>query len=173
MKKTLFTVILMLLVSMVANVLLWKRSKEKDNSEEYRRETHIDTIPYRMPVPVDSFVVKYITEMLPVNPNKALPEDSVTVDTMITAIVSGNDSVAVTVPITQKVYEDSTYRAYVSGYHPALDSITIFQRNEIVYIRSPTKPKRWGIGIQAGYGITPKRVEPYIGIGISYNILSF
>ena len=34
------------------------------------------------------------------------------------------------VPITQKVYEDSSYTAYVSGFHANLDSITI--RNKII-----------------------------------------
>lgn len=33
--------------------------------------------------------------------------------------------------------------------------------------------KRWGIGVQAGIGLTPNKVEPYIGIGIHYNILSW
>ena len=35
------------------------------------------------------------------------------------------------------------------------------------------KPKRWGIGVQGGVGITPKLVQPYIGIGVSYNLFTF
>ncbi len=169
MKKSLFILVFLLIASIVANVLLWKRSQLEEH-----REIFIDTIPYLQPVPVDSLVVRYVTEKLPLATKPTVPVDTVSIDTLVTVSRGETkDSVEVVLPITQKVYEDSTYRAYVSGYHPALDSIEIFRRNEVVYIRSPTKPKRWGIGIQVGYGITPKRAEPYIGIGISYNLLSF
>ncbi len=169
MKKSLFILVFLLIASIVANVLLWKRSQLEEH-----REIFIDTIPYLQPVPVDSLVVRYVTEKLPLATEPMVPVDTVSIDTLVTVSRGETkDSIEVVLPITQKVYEDSTYRAYVSGYHPALDSIEIFRRNEVVYIRSPTKPKRWGIGIQVGYGITPKRAEPYIGIGISYNLFSF
>lgn len=84
------------------------------------------------------------------------------------------DSVEVLVPITQKVYEDSTYRAYVSGFNAKLDSISIYRRTE--YITSniivKSKPKRFSIGVQTGYGITPKGFQPYIGIGVTYNLIN-
>lgn len=35
------------------------------------------------------------------------------------------------------------------------------------------KPKRFGIGMQAGYGINARGLSPYVGIGLSYNILKF
>ncbi len=169
MKKSLFILVFLLIASIVANVLLWKRSQIEEH-----REIFIDTILYHQPVPVDSLVVRYVTEKLPLATKPTVPVDTVSIDTLVTVSRGETkDSVEVVLPITQKVYEDSTYRAYVSGYHPALDSINIFRRNEVVYIRSPTKPKRWGIGIQVGYGITPKRAELYIGIGISYNLFSF
>lgn len=169
MKKSLFILVFLLIASIVVNVLLWKQTQVEE-----RREIYIDTIAYRRPVPVDSLVVRYVTEKLPLADNLNEPIDTVSVDTLVT-VGRGEtkDSIEVVLPITQKVYEDSTYRAYVSGYHPALDSINIFRRNEVVYIRSPTKPKRWSIGIQVGYGITPRRAEPYIGIGISYDLFTF
>ncbi|MDE5774187.1 MAG: hypothetical protein K2H86_07000 [Muribaculaceae bacterium] len=172
MKKAIIILAVLLIASIVANVCFYMRDGP---TVEERSELRIDTIPYRLPVPVDSVVVRYTTEVLPVaeqssGENKTSLAESV-VDTML--IVSPRDSVAVTIPITQKVYEDSTFRAYVSGYKPALDSIEIYKRTETIYIRSPTKTKRWGIGIQAGCGLTPNRVQPYIGIGITYNILTF
>ncbi len=168
MKKGLIITLILLVASIVANVLLWKQSQVEE-----RREIFVDTIPYRKPIPVDSFVINYVTEKLPVA--NTSDERVSTVDTLLaTTEPDSKDSVEVTIPITQKIYEDSTYRAYVSGFHPALDSIFIFQRNEVVYIRSPTtKTKRWGVGIQVGAGLTPHRVEPYIGIGISYNLFQF
>lgn len=84
------------------------------------------------------------------------------------------DSIDVLVPMTQKVYEDSTYRAYVSGFNASLDSIFVFQRTE--YITNTrvvkSKPKRFSIGVQAGYGITPKGFQPYVGLGVSVNLFN-
>jgi len=35
------------------------------------------------------------------------------------------------------------------------------------------KPLRYGLGVQVGYGITNKGLSPYVGVGISYNIIRF
>ena len=66
-----------------------------------------------------------------------------------------------------------------TGYRPQLDSIQIYQTTEYITkeIKTVTKPKRWGIGLQAGYGVSFSNMQikatPYIGIGISYNILTW
>lgn len=130
-------------------------------------DTIVDTIPYKLPVPVDSVVLRYETVKLPVIDNV----DSNQPDTVIKV-----DSMYVEVPIVQKEYKDSAYQAWVSGYRVNLDSINVFQKTitetNTVYINS--RPKRWGLGIQVGAGLAGQRkIEPYIGIGISYNILSW
>lgn len=73
----------------------------------------------------------------------------------------------------QAYYEDSIYRAWVSGYRPKLDSLQIFPRtvyqtvtNDIYHTIIPKK-KRWGLGLQAGYSY-PGGL--YVGAGISYNL---
>lgn len=85
------------------------------------------------------------------------------------------DSAEVVIPMCQRIYEDSTYRAYVSGYNAQLDSIFVFRRSECItktrILQSP--PKRFSVGLQAGYGYTPKGFQPYVGIGVSVNLLSF
>ena len=84
------------------------------------------------------------------------------------------DSVSVQIPITQRVYETDRYRAVVSGYQPSLDNLLIYQPSQVVRIKD--KPKRWGIGVQVGYGITVKgspQFAPYIGVGVSYNLFTF
>ena len=35
------------------------------------------------------------------------------------------------------------------------------------------KKTRWGLGIQAGYGASKDGLTPYIGVGVSYNVLSW
>lgn len=89
-----------------------------------------------------------------------------------------NDTLFVPVPIEKKVYEDSLYRAEISGYRASLDRIDIYQRKQIVTQTATifvAERKRWGIGLQAGYGAMPAdgtiRLAPYIGIGLSYDLI--
>lgn len=81
-------------------------------------------------------------------------------------------------PREVKVYEDERYRAEVSGYQPSLDRIDIYVPERVVTkVVETRKPARWGIGVQVGYGAQIDggkiRGTPYVGVGISYNILTF
>lgn len=76
----------------------------------------------------------------------------------------------------QAYYEDSLYRAWISGYRPRLDSLQIFPRtiyqtvtNDIYHTIAPKK-KCWGLGLQAGYGFYPGQSGFYVGVGVSYNL---
>jgi hypothetical protein len=75
-------------------------------------------------------------------------------------------------PVEQKIYRDSNYTAYVSGYNPNLDSLKVYPKTVTVtndIVRIPKCPsKKWGLGIQAGYSYP---AGSYVGIGISYNLL--
>lgn len=80
----------------------------------------------------------------------------------------------------QVVWQDSLSRVYASGILPQIDSVQHFVSERIVtreLTKVVKKPCRWGIGIHAGYGgtLNDGRVfaSPYIGIGISYNIISW
>lgn len=48
-------------------------------------------------------------------------------------------------------------------------SITKSQRN---YINLP-KQKRFGLGVNVGYGISKSGLSPYIGFGVNYNLINF
>ena len=66
------------------------------------------------------------------------------------------DSVKVKIPITQKVYEDSLCKVWVSGYEPNVDSVEVYQRR-IYYPVAVEKEKR-----------DPKivvTIGPYMGFG--------
>ncbi len=136
------------------------------------RDTVFDTITIEMPVPKDSTVVRYIVRTLPV---ADYPKDSNSLQIGKdfgdeTDSVTKADSAKVALPITRKVYEDSTYRAIVSGYEPSLDELTIYNRTIREVEVQREKLRRWSIGIQGGYGMTPKGFQPYIGVGVTYRI---
>jgi hypothetical protein len=62
---------------------------------------------------------------------------------------------------------------------PQVDSVQHYISERIVtreLTKVVKKPCRWGLGIHAGYGVfyDKKFIQsPYVGVGISYNILSW
>ena len=99
-----------------------------------------------------------------------LPSDTVRL------VTTQHDTVEVLIPMEQKHYRDSLYDAWVSGYRANLDSLHVYPVTKLITttITVREKTKRWGIGPQIGVGLSPKGAGvPYVGVGISYNILSF
>ena len=86
--------------------------------------------------------------------------------------VSGDtvrDTVFVPVPVTQRVYEGGNYKAYVSGYKPKLDSISIY--NNYIYVKEDRK--RFGVGAGVGLGIGRGGVSPCISVSLYYKLFEF
>lgn len=141
------------------------RFRMRNQGEQLKTDTiytvYVDTIPYYKPVPKDSVVIRYVTGSLPV------------ADVREVDFPNKSDSVRVEIPITQKVYEDSIYTAYVSGYHAQLDSMVFRLPHIETTVTQKMKPKRWNVGVQTGYGIGKNGFFPYIGIGIQYKIWEF
>ena len=89
--------------------------------------------------------------------------------------VDGNP-IYLPVPISSYLFtDDSTYRIDMEGYHVKARSIEVYPRTitqtVIERIEVPGTPKRWGIGISAGGALTPHGVQPYIGVGVQYNLI--
>ncbi|MDE6854744.1 MAG: hypothetical protein K2J38_06765 [Muribaculaceae bacterium] len=90
---------------------------------------------------------------------------------VLTDSTGATDSVEATVPCTQAVYAGEGYKAYVSGYRPKLDSIILHHPSATVVRAAPAAERRFSIGVQAGYGLTPRGMQPYVGVGITWKIL--
>jgi hypothetical protein len=94
------------------------------------------------------------------------------------------DSVLIQLPITQSIYTDSTYTAYITGYDCMLDSIFTYNTlMEITHTIETTinntiviQPKKWGFCIYGGvgvqYGVITRKIDfgPQVGIGFYYRI---
>lgn len=156
-----------LLIGFALGVIAYKYNKHNAQSDVDATVQTItyDTLYCRIPVPYDSAVVRYVDKYVEVS--------QTVVDSII---VRSGDSIPVTIPITQKEYRDSTYEAWVSGYDVKLDSIRVFGKtitNTEYRTIQVAKAKRWGIGVQVGYGYGTKGFTPYVGVGIHYNIFSW
>ena len=148
MRKLLWILVVLLVIACVA---AWFRPHEP-LSAEIRTETKIQTV-----VKLDTVLISAPISVF----WQILPNDTVRIgDTLLHR--------------KQVVYEDSLYRAVVSGYvDPRLDSMTVYPRtvyqtvtNDIYHTINP-KNKRWGLGLQAGYGYPG---GAYIGVGVNYNL---
>lgn len=92
-----------------------------------------------------------------------------------------HDSVQVELPYISKEYQDSTYKAWISGFKDVnLDSIEVYQKTKTIQVNNTNyitkyKNRPFSVGIQAGYGydFMNKRALPFIGIGVQYNLFSF
>lgn len=113
----------------------------------------VDTLKFYTPKPVKVFKIRH--------------------DTLKIAVAG--DTLATALPIESKVYKDSSYTAYISGYNAQLDSIYI--RAPTTYITTNTEKiitrnKRFNIGVIGGFGLglKSKSFEPFVGVGVSYSL---
>lgn len=190
-------VVCLLMAAALGLTLLKDCSREETESvtrEVVRtHEVKVDTTFVEVPVPRDSAVLRYVTVPLPLAPGAdssaptcaaGLPQaesESTRAEETRFGIVQARqsadspDSALVQIPITQKEYADSSYRAWVSGYMASLDSIEIYNRTVLVtekVTETITKQARrkWGftVGPTLGAGWNGSHFAPYIGLGLTW-----
>jgi len=148
MKNRIMTTIIILLSFILGLTIGWFSSKyfksQKTNNIRTDTVTVVDTTIYSQLVPYLVSVPKYV-------PLK---------DTVIR-----NDTIYI--PILQKVYKGQDYKAWVSGYNAALDSIQIYPKT--LYINK-SNTRRWGLGLMGGYGFSTHGLTPFVGVGLYYKI---
>lgn len=125
---------------------------------------------------------KLLIDTIYITHTDTLPVLRTEVHTKYVSIPVYRDSIvtdSVQLEVVQRTYsDDSTYTAYVSGVavdsFPRLDSISVRQRTIIIdheIERTITKKRPLTFGVQggAGYGITTKKPDIYLGIGLQLN----
>lgn len=103
-------------------------------------------------------------------------------DTVEVPVIIEKDGVVDTVrlpsvlEIERKEYRSENYYAVVQGFRPELLRLDLYPEREIIYnteVQRIRKNKRFGVGVQVGYGITGNELRPYIGVGLQYNFITF
>ena len=136
-----------------------------DGTKEPPRErivSHVDTL----------YVRDTVTVYKPSKVTRTV-KDTVRMIVKETQIDTMHDTVFVYLPQESIVWQDDRCIVYAHGINPQVDSVTHFNTNMVVTKTVTSKPKRWGIGVSAGYGMSKDGLSPYIGLGISYNIIRF
>lgn len=105
--------------------------------------------------------------------------DRVKLDSILVPVVDSvkiHDTTFVYLEREKVTWRDSLCEVYASGIMASVDSVRHFQEYKYITIETqvPVKVKsHWGLGVNAGYGVGKGGFTPYIGVGISYNLLSW
>lgn len=105
--------------------------------------------------------------------------DRVKLDSVLVPVVDSvkiHDTTFVYLEREKVTWRDSLCEVYASGIMASVDSVRHFQEYKYITIETqvPVKVKsHWGLGVNAGYGVGKGGLTPYVGIGISYNLLSW
>ena len=156
MKKATWTTVAVLLVSIAMNV--WQCIHQPQPHTDVRTDT----------------VWQDTTIYTPTAAETISTEKVLFVTVPVTAWDTVHDSVRISLPVEQRRYDDSIYTAWVSGYEPRLDSITVRQRTitttitETIVKQSP----RLSLGIQCGAGIgtISRKPDIYVGVGAQWRM---
>lgn len=86
-----------------------------------------------------------------------------------------HDTVAVLLPREQVVYQDTSYYAVVSGFQPRLDTLSVYPETRTIYIEKTIKSpeKRWGLSLVGGGGFGAQGVTPFVGVGVTWDLLQW
>lgn len=157
MNKNTIIIILSLLFALSLLMSYVAHSNEESAENRFKTDTititKVDTIIISKPVIKTKYIAKVITDTL------------TTTDSL---------KVEANIPIETKIYQqDSLYKAVVSGYCVSLDSLEIYPSHTTTIITNNNlKKSRWNIGILSGigYGLLNKKIDYFIGFGISYRL---
>ena len=125
-------------------------------------------------IKVDTLVIRdTIMQYKPIFVDK-INVDSVLVPVKDTIVI--RDSVYIYMDREKIAWRDSLCEVYASGIMTSVDSVRHFQEYKYITFETqvPVKVRsHWGLGVNAGYGVGKGGLTPYVGVGISYNLLSW
>ena len=138
--------------------------------QKHRQKTPVEPTEIK----VDTLVVRdTIMQYKPIFVDK-IKVDSVLIPIKDTIVI--RDSVYIYMDREKITWRDSLCQVYASGIMASVDSVRHFQEYKYITIEKqvPVKVKtHWGLGVNAGYGVGKGGLTPYVGVGISYNLLSW
>lgn len=155
------SVLLVVLLCLAAFLGGWDMAKNHFRDDTQKVDTIIveywDTLTIEKPTEIVRYITRFDTIRKTDTTQKVIFSDS-------TAII----------PIESVIYKDSTlnakYEAFLSGFHAQLDSIRIECLQTEKKITNEIPARRFGVGIQAGFGAGKDGFTPYVGIGLNYRI---
>lgn len=136
------------------------KNKNKENTETVKTDTVTQIQTYRDTITITKFkpVIQYH-------------------HSKDTFIVNNTDTIQMQIPINHYEFADSNYCVKLTGYDVNIDTVSVFPKiteTTKIVTNTITKKQHISIGLNAGYGygFVSKKFEPFIGIGLQYNIFN-
>lgn len=123
-------------------------------------------------IKVDTLVIRDTIKLTePISVTKRVVDS---IPYLVTDTLRLRDTLYVVLEREQIRWEDSLAVVYASGVMPQVDSVIHHTQSLIITKEIPViKKTRWGLGVQAGVGTGKGGLTPYVGFGVSYNLLSW
>lgn len=157
--------LLLLMVSLAGNVWQYKLLQEQSASfPDTVRITKYRYIKDNNPTPAEehltgkTIAIKVRTAAVP---STTVPAGSPSGPSDTVPTIVGD---SLFLPVTQRIYRDSSYVAWVSGFAPQLDSITVRERLVTLTV-TKWKQKHWHFGIGGATGVSVITGKPDVTIG--------
>ena len=182
MKKAVVILSLLLAISAALNIIYIRARAKGGAATDFRPDTVriTDTMRFISPAHTRDTIIRYVRVgafcKTPAPDNPGNPANPGTQQQAASAANTppADTAAAVLLPITQRTYTAPEYTAYVSGYLPSLDSITLHTQRTVITQPPPAaKNKPWSIGIAAGVGAGRGGLTPFIGITLQYSLIRF
>lgn len=92
----------------------------------------------------------------------------------VQALDTLRDTVLVALPREQVEWQDTLATVWASGVGVEVDSVRHYTATRVVTVREVEKVKaRWALGVQAGYGAGKDGLSPFVGVGVTWAVLSW
>ncbi len=143
--------------ALVASFLFGCREgRRRTSTDDVQRDTIVLRDTIRIPAPRPTSTTTQGTILLSLQDALIATPDT----------LRSRDTIYVQLPREVKTYNDSSYRAVVSGFRPSLDEIEVYQRTKVVTETRVVRSSPWvTIGPSVGVGIaTDGRAYPFLGV---------
>ena len=150
----------------------WSNKRKVEYRDVLKTDTLVihETISVIKPIHIKETIVRHDTVFFPIY------NELDSIGRLSNGLSNGlsNDSAKVVIPITERTYEDSTYKAVVRGYNPELVSLDIYNSTKYypVVEKVKVKPKIVvSAGVYGGFGV--KGADYGVGIMVGVPIWSW
>lgn len=85
-----------------------------------------------------------------------------------------HDTTLVEIPIYTYIAKDSLYYIEIDGFGVDFKRIEVYPKTLYITEEKVSKiANKWGLGVHLGFGVNQQGLYPYLGLGVSYNFLTW
>ena len=130
-----------------------------------------------IPPPIEKVDTLYLRDTVTVS--KPIYFAKKVVDSVLVSVrdtVTLRDTLFLALAKEQVEWRATLSTVWASGVEVAVDSVRHYVTEKVIVketVHTIREKSRWGVGIQGGVGASKDGLTPYVGVGVSYNLLAW